>query len=448
VKLRMKLTLTLAITTVPVIAALAIGQHMLRKDVLDTMSLEYVSMHASPLDRAHCEASPVAFTAQSRSSDATQTIFAYDVDLQPTSGGRSIDDIAETVKRDGQAVSDYYEPSGQRMLRIIKKMPWDGPCAYLMSLREIPPKKRPGLKWLPYVVGALSPLAGVLAVVVALSPLVRRIRKLSAAVRATAARGEAVAIPVSGDDELDDLARTFDETASALRATLDEQARREQALREFLSATTHDLRVPLSVLLGQLADLRERFADDTHAGTEVSTAVEQAHHIASLARNLGAATKLDSAPAIERMRVDLRATVERCAARHRPLARARAISLEHGVPDNAVTVDADPTLVEQAVGNVIENAIRYGNPGGHVAVVLAQSAGGFTLDVLDDGPGIAADEVPTLMKRGARGLVGRESAPEGQGLGLSIAHEVAARHGWTMSLTPNEGGGLRVRFAA
>jgi signal transduction histidine kinase len=103
----------------------------------------------------------------------------------------------------------------------------------------------------------------------------------------------------------------------------------------------------------------------------VRDAVQEAHYMASLRRNLAAATKLEesSAPMV-RSQVDLSALVERVVARHRPIARASDVELNFAVPDPPLVAQSDHTLLDQALSNLVDNAIRYNHAGGHVAVLL------------------------------------------------------------------------------
>ncbi len=89
----------------------------------------------------------------------------------------------------------------------------------------------------------------------------------------------------------------------------------------------------------------------------------------------------------------------------------------------------------------------YNRPGGHVALILEQTdANGFSLRIMDDGPGIAPEQLSRLVERGYRGDGARTRASDGQGLGLHIAFRVAEFHGYTMMLRASEAGGLEVVF--
>jgi signal transduction histidine kinase len=103
------------------------------------------------------------------------------------------------------------------------------------------------------------------------------------------------------------------------------------------------------------------------------------------------------------------------------------------VPEEGVTVRGDVTLLEQAVSNLVHNAVRYAEPGGHVAVVLERAhAGRFELRVLDDGPGVPEVLLARLGERGFRTDEARTRQPQGTGLGLHIVRDVAARLGLTL----------------
>jgi len=146
--------------------------------------------------------------------------------------------------------------------------------------------------------------------------------------------------------------------------------------------------------------------------------------------------------------VDLNAIVLRAVGRHAPVARKGNIALVHGVPEDPVFVHADMTLIEQAVSNVVYNAIRYNKSGGHVAVTLdIPEPGRFVLSVTDDGPGIAPEQLASITERYARGNDARTRHPQGQGLGLSIAKRVCELHEWQLTLEKSSFEGLQVSFA-
>lgn len=329
---------------------------------------------------------------------------------------------------------------------VVVQTPWrSGPCAYVYArghVRLLAGRGRP--LW-------LLPLAGVMcAVLITIGPVVRRIRRLTDAVAASAATGFVAEIPVEGGDEIAELARSFAGASRAVRAQLSATEQREAALRDFLANTTHDVMIPLTVLQVHLAAMQ---ADEqagkprtAATGATLTSAMDEAHYLGALLQNLAAVARLDSGawqPAIGA--VDMNALVHRVVSRHQAIARRLEVAVEFAVPDEPLTVAGDITLLEQAVSNVVYNAVRHNRAGGHVAVVLEAAAGDrFSLRVVDDGPGVAADELARLVERGFRSNAARTRSPDGLGLGLHIALRVAELHRLELRFGASEYGGLQV----
>lgn len=322
-------------------------------------------------------------------------------------------------------------------VRVLLRMPdGDETCAYVLARGTTEP-------WLGGVLPPthlwLLPLLTVVAVVLlAIGPVVRRLRALTEAVQRSAGSAYESGVPIEGSDELTELARAFDAAAAEVRSQLAATRRREETLREYIANTRHDLMIPLTVLQGHLAELASRAPDAV-----VGHAIDEAHYIGALVADLAATARLDARPAVERHPVELAPLVERVIARHRPVARTRGVALDHAT--EPLTVGGDVTLIEQAVGNLVYNAIRYNRAGGHVAVVLEGRGEGFAISVIDDGPGDPA-EIERLVARGARGDAARTRAPEGTGLGLHIAARVADAHGFALRFSPSAHGGVRVEL--
>lgn len=326
------------------------------------------------------------------------------------------------------------------------RMDWNtGPCAIVLARRyeEIDEETAAFDR---YVVPAL--LAGMLVLVTlfAFLPFVRRVRELTAGVHRSAASGYADPVGATGDDELSELGRAFDAAGGRVRGQIEQLERRERSLRAFVENTTHDVMLPLTVLQGHLVALERRAAAaETVDPVRVREAQEEAHYLGALLENLGAAARLeaDELP-IQRYRMSLNRLVERAVSRQSTIARGKGVELEHAVPGEEIEVDADVTLFERAVSNLVHNAVRYGREGGHVAVVLEVDGGEFVVRVLDDGPGVSDEELARLAERSYRTEEARRRHPTGTGLGLSIAKEICERHGFSFRLRRADVGGLEV----
>jgi signal transduction histidine kinase len=292
-------------------------------------------------------------------------------------------------------------------------------------------------------------LAVVAAVLFAMGPVVRRIRRLTEAVRHSASTSYAEPILLGGNDEIGELGQAFDAAGRTIASQLEARRQREKALREFVANTTHDVMIPLTVLQGHLITLRDgATAEGRIDPSAIASAMDEAHYMASLVHNLATAARLEAVEAkLQPTSVDVGALVARVVARHAPIARERRVSLDSASPPSPVHAWADLTLLEQAVSNITYNAVRYNRLGGHVAIVLeAVSPDRFSIRVIDDGPGIAPHELSKIVERGARGEAARTRAPEGQGLGLHIAYRAAQLHGYHLGLGPSEYGGLEAKL--
>lgn len=374
-------------------------------------------------------------------------VFAYDTGFRSRNPAAPV--IAEGLQSALEGRQLAVEPLAWRSSRVevLLRMPWTGgPCAVVLARGTTDPG------WgavLPESKLWLLPITVVIgAVLFAVGPVLQRIRRLTGEVRRLASNAYAGTVTVEGNDEIADLSRAFDAAGREVREQLDRNRRSEQTLRRFLSNTTHDVMIPLTVLQGHLAALREQAKDGSRESEILVSAMDEAHYMASIIHNLAVAARLDAGEAaLQLSAVDLGVLVERVVARHAPIARQAGVSIEHAAPPEPVRVRADVTILEQAVSNVTYNAVRYNRRGGHVAVLVeVPRPGRFRLRVIDDGPGIPESERARLLERGERGNEARTRAPEGQGLGLHIAFRAAELHGFRLSLRPSEAGGLEVEL--
>ncbi|MBI1203248.1 MAG: DUF4118 domain-containing protein [Rhodopseudomonas sp.] len=245
----------------------------------------------------------------------------------------------------------------------------------------------------------------------------------------------------------------LDSEAKALLGTLSEQAAaaldRASLAREMVSARTatetervrntllasisHDFRTPLSSILGAATSLID-FGDrlDTAARKDLLMQVkEEAEGLDDMVRNLLAITRID-AGALELRRdwIDLREIVERIvsAARRRGAMQAVTVDLSADLP----LVRADATLAEQALGNVIANAIRHTPANTAIKVDAVVRADNLSVRVTDDGPGLAGSMLPRIFDKFAIGEQPGSAHGDGHqstGLGLAIAKGIMEAHG-------------------
>lgn len=301
--------------------------------------------------------------------------------------------------------------------------------------------------------GLLLPLAAAtgLGLLVALAvtwlvsrSIARPITRLTQAADAMAAGNLEQAIPGEGPDELGRLVRSFNAMASSVRAMLESQ-------RRLLANVAHELRTPLTVIQGYALALREGMLEDRgDRERALATIVEESERADRLLSQLLQLSRLESGlrrPAFQPVR--LRDLLERVLERHRLAAEARGIELSATVaPD--LFASADPELLEQALDNLVTNALQHCGPGTRVQIAAQPAlpapdrAPLVRIRVSDTGPGIPPEALPRLFERFYRVEAERADGSgrtAGFGLGLAIAREIVAAHGGTISVESQPGQG-------
>jgi len=224
----------------------------------------------------------------------------------------------------------------------------------------------------------------------------------------------------------------------------------ERVRNTLLASISHDFRTPLASILGSATSLIDH-ADklDEAARTDLLGLIrDESEDLDEMVRNLLAITRIDAGVLeVRRDWVDLREIVERVvsAARRRGVAHRIVIGLPAGLP----LIQADATLVEQAIDNVIGNAIGHTPAATVVTVDAAVEAARLTLRVTDDGSGIDSETLPRVFDKFVRGQPGssRADGGEGTGLGLAITKGIMEAHGGSVAATSPVTGGRGTRIS-
>ena len=261
-----------------------------------------------------------------------------------------------------------------------------------------------------------------------------RVEAISAAGRAIVEGDLAQRLPRSGSgDEFDSLAASLNEMLGQVQQLTD-------ALRFVMDSTAHDLRGPLNRLRARIeAGLRSEAPDAIRHALEDSLRDAEALE-GTLAGLLRIAQAQGGAAAAVMTQLDLGQLAAEVAELYEPLAAERRITLRERHHADA-TVRGSRQLLAHALANLVDNALKFTPPGGHVEVEVARDGGAPCLVVSDDGPGIPAADRERALERGVR-LAGPAQAP-GSGLGLSLVAAVARMHHATLALDDNAPG-LRV----
>jgi signal transduction histidine kinase len=237
------------------------------------------------------------------------------------------------------------------------------------------------------------------------------------------------------DDELKELADTFDGMLIRLDAAFDAQ-------RRFAANASHELRTPLAI---SRTEVDVALADPDTPNAELRAMAERVRDATGRSERL-----------IEGLLTLARSEQEPRLREPADLADAAAQALEHAQREGgaaglrvvtrlgAASVQGDPALLERLVANLVENAVRHNQPGGWLDVATGAEGGWAVVWVANGGRAIPADQVESLFEPFRR-LDGRVASPtRGAGLGLSIVRSVARAHGGHAHATALAGGGLEV----
>jgi signal transduction histidine kinase len=242
------------------------------------------------------------------------------------------------------------------------------------------------------------------------------------------------------DDELRELADTFDDMLGRLDAAFESQ-------RLFVANASHELRTPLTVIKTELevtlADPDADVADLRRMGNEISIATDRAQRLVSSLLTLARLQAVEAGELEVMEDVDLAILVPGVIDAVRLEATGKGIVIEANL-EKALTT-GDPRLLERLIGNLVENAIRHNVPNGWLRVTTGQTAEKVWLHVANGGTVIENADVDSLFEPFRRG--GRvRTATRGAGLGLAIVRLIVDAHGGKMQAKAPPFGGLAIRI--
>jgi two-component system heavy metal sensor histidine kinase CusS len=239
--------------------------------------------------------------------------------------------------------------------------------------------------------------------------------------------------PANWPRELQPLAIAFDE----MLKRLDDSFTR---LSQFSADLAHELRTPIANMLGeaQVALSRDRSAAEYRETIE--STIGECERLSGIVDNLLFVARADAATEpVERIRFDARAAVEKIAAFYETIAEDRHVAINCSGQGQ---ISADPALFERAVGNLVDNALRFTPENGSIQIALAERANDFEVAVSDNGSGVAPEHLPRVFDRFYRAEPSRGS--DGAGLGLALVKSIVDLHGGTASIQSEIGRGTTV----
>ena len=267
-------------------------------------------------------------------------------------------------------------------------------------------------------------------------PYIRYISRISEAVQNISEGDLNTVIDVIGDDEFSSMAANLNHMAADIKKLMEKERESERTKNELITNVAHDLRTPLTSIIGYLellAGNQQIPADMQHKYIEI--AYGKSRRLQKLIEDLFGFTKLNCGKiAMHVGQIDIVKLLGQLVEEAYPnfVEKGLSYDLQSNVP--AKIINADGNLLARLFDNLIGNAIKYGADGKRVLVKIHAESETVTVSVTNYGYVIPADELPLIFNKFYRVEQSRSSSTGGTGLGLAIVKEIVDMHGGTISV--------------
>ncbi len=289
-----------------------------------------------------------------------------------------------------------------------------------------------------FIAGIAAVLSGLIFVTFFTRQALSPVRVLASGARKLGSGDLTYRVPENRNDEIGELASTFNEMASDLESA-------EAQRRRMTADIAHELRTPLTNIQGYLEAILDGVVEPDEA--TISSLHLQTVHLSHLVDDLrllsvaeAGALRLETSPD------SLGAVITETTSAFQPRAAELGIALNVNVAGDMPSVDIDRTRMRQVVANLVENALQHTSRGGSITVsARSVDANHVAFTVADTGHGIHADQLDQIFEQFYRVDPSRNRATGGAGLGLTIAKRLVEAHGGDLSVTSTEGVGTTFR---
>jgi signal transduction histidine kinase len=236
-------------------------------------------------------------------------------------------------------------------------------------------------------------------------------------------------------DEVGRLAETLNQMAAELSRT-------EKMKTDFIASVSHELRTPLTSIKGYVVNVIDSLPTGSSMRSDLETIDRETDRLTALVEELLDFQRLAGGRlAVRMVPMDMSGLIHESVRQMSPRAERQGIRLESHMPDNMpFMIEGDPARLKQVMINVLDNALKFTEPGGRVEVTAQRNNGECLIRVIDTGCGITPEDLPHVTERFYHG---RHQAA-GYGLGLSLVSDIIEKHGGTLNLESQVGEGTAV----
>ena len=326
-----------------------------------------------------------------------------------------------TITEDGQVIG-YLIPLGT---------PFEGTPRELQFIQRIN-----RLLFYGALIGAV--IALVLGVILSRT-LTRPIRELTQATHAVSEGDLSQQVPIRSNDELGELAQAFNRMSSELSRSVNSR-------KQMTADIAHELRTPLSLILGHAEAVHDGVLPPTRENFEIIR--EEATRLEHLVNDLRVLSLADAGElSINLQSVEPQRLLQDVASTYQYQAQRKSVRLELDTAAPLPAIEVDPGRMTQVLTNILDNALRHTPEGGKIILSAREIDHQIELAIQDSGPGLRPEELQRIFDRFYRTDASRQrdgSVLGGSGLGLAIARSIVQAHGGQLSAESATGAGLKV----
>ena len=274
--------------------------------------------------------------------------------------------------------------------------------------------------------------------------LLKPLERMNFAARQIAAGDWEVELPQSRITEISGVRDGFEMMVKGLRTSFQKQAELEEERRFVITAIAHDLRTPLFALRGYLDGLEQGIAQSPdQIAKYIAVCKEKSAQLDRLVEDLFTFSKMEHVEMKpHNQTIDLKIIIQKSIDNLSPLARKKQISISSHTSDDCYT-KGDIQLLERAMNNLLDNAVRYTPSCGEIMVQCYKVDNKIKFMIRDTGPGFSLEELQRIFEPLYRGEASRNRSTGGSGLGLTISQKIVRLHGGELSAgNHSEGGAL------
>ncbi len=269
---------------------------------------------------------------------------------------------------------------------------------------------------------------------------VKPLRQMSAAARKFGAGDFSVRVPVESDDELGQLARSFNNMANSLSIS-------ENMRRSFIANVSHELKTPMTTIAGFIDGILDGTIPKEEEKKYLGIVSSEIKRLSRLVRSMLDLSRIDNGEMqLHRVNFDLSETFVSTMLTFEKSIEEKNIEVR-GLEDlRPQIVSGDQDLLHQVVYNLIENAVKFTDPGGYILIEVTGGIDRTTAVIENSGQGISAEELPRIFERFYKTDKSRSRDKNGLGLGLYIVRTILKLHGGDITVSSQQGKFCRFEF--